>query len=170
MRWMAKTALATLIVAACGGKAVVDGRRGAGGAGGAEGAAPSATTGMGGLMTTSEMFVAASSTTGGTCMGDPKALANYPTCIKAKDEPSCKAAGGTWTKVGLSPSPECLCPTGQQQCACTNASQCLSACVADNVAPNAKCPSQGHCAAGSIVVGCICLFDKNGKADPICID
>jgi hypothetical protein len=164
MARIANIAVVTFFLLACGGKAIVDGKRGAGGAGGA---AASTTSGMGG---TSEMFVAASSTSGGTCMGDPKAAANYPTCTKAKDPMSCIAAGGNWTTVGLSPNKECLCPTGQGACACNHASQCLSGCIVENVPPNGMCPSQGHCAPFSIVVGCVCLFDENGKADPICID
>src|SRR5688572_26720801 len=78
-------------------------------------------------------FAACSSSNGGQAMdpcGDPIVAQRFAACRQAQDQPSCEAAGGTFTRIGLSPDPQCQCPTGQENCPCTDPTSCLSVCIA----------------------------------------
>ena len=104
--------------------------------------------------------------------GDPAALARYDECRAAEDEPSCLAAGGWWTIVGLWPEPVCQCPTGQRDCPCTSSRDCRSACIGEFTGSGMfQCEgAQGHCSPVSLTVGCHCWFDENGEVMGICAD
>jgi hypothetical protein len=111
---------------------------------------------------------------GGANCGDARVMSRYSACLQAAsvhDQAACEAAGGTWTQVGLAPSPECVCPTGQGGCACTRRSQCLGACVGQ-MPGGMQCTgvTQGTCAPASIVVGCWCFFDETSNPTALCVD
>jgi hypothetical protein len=107
--------------------------------------------------------------------GDPAVMARYPRCTSAVDPTSCAAAGGNWTRIGLSPMPSCVCPTGQDGCPCARQGDCLSACTAPlpGGAPTTHtcdAVASGTCTPTSPWVGCWCWFDAQGSAQPICAD
>ena len=105
--------------------------------------------------------------------GDPAVAARYDQCLQAGDQTSCEAAGGSWEIVGLAPSPECQCPTGQGACSCVRGGDCLSACIAPTgPGGNFDCTgvTQGTCSPASITVGCWCFFDDTGTAMGLCVD
>ncbi len=105
--------------------------------------------------------------------GDPEVAKNYSQCVGSDDEESCKAAGGTWTIVGLAPEPECQCPTGQGGCGCKGPGDCMSTCVADFVGGemfNCEGVTSGHCSPVSITVGCWCYFMGDGSVMGLCAD
>ena len=81
---------------------------------------------------------------------------------EAGDEPSCTAAGGSWLEPGW-----CACPTGQGDCPCERASDCLSGCRADEgVCEEA---TSGRCAPDSNGLGCHCWLTDDGPSY-VCAD
>ncbi len=96
--------------------------------------------------------------------------ATYEACVQATDEPSCVAAGGTWTYVGIAPFEQCLCPTGEENCVCTSSDMCSSLCIAPIDDTMCQDVTEGNCAPYSPTVGCYCLFGSDGTASAICID
>lgn len=102
--------------------------------------------------------------------GDEEIIARYETCVEANDEASCTAAGGTWTTEGSIPYDMCICPTGQDDCTCTRASQCLSACIAPTSDGVMGCEgvTEGQCSSVSVQPGCYCFFDNVGGVSGAC--
>lgn len=93
-----------------------------------------------------------------------------PNCQTAKDEGSCRAHGGNWTRIGLSPEPACVCPTPDAGCPCAGAGECAGFCLAGR-GPSNRCQVAGAtCASHSPMVGCLCLIGRNGQIEFICID
>jgi hypothetical protein len=109
---------------------------------------------------------------GDAVCGDPEVLARYPACRAADDEASCLAAGGTWTRIGLSPVEACQCPTGQGGCPCDRRTDCLTACIAPTTGGVFACDgvTVGSCSPVGITVGCWCFFDAEGNVEGICVD
>lgn len=103
--------------------------------------------------------------------GDPVVIARYPLCRQTRDEAACVAAGGRWGRGGLSPQPLCLCPTGQDGCACQRASTCQAGCTAplDNGATTCK-DAVGRCESVGPSFGCKCIFNEKGEVSAICVD
>lgn len=104
-----------------------------------------------------------------TC-GDPKPAAKYNECKVAKDEQSCVAAGGNWTRVGLSPVSMCLCSTGQEECPCETSADCLSTCIAPLDLKNWDCSPKRHCSAVDKTAGCWCRYHEDGSVRKMCVD
>ncbi len=118
-----------------------------------------------------EVVRAVRSALDGCSCGDREVMDRFPSCVAAETEGSCLAAGGTWTRVGLSLEPECLCPTGQDGCPCSRATACLGACVGPlEGLPHDCSAAQGSCTHAHPTVGCRCWFDENGNAQPLCAD
>lgn len=109
---------------------------------------------------------------GASMCGDPTVMAQYPTCRAAQDQTTCEDAGGSWTAIGLSPDPLCVCPTGQAGCTCTRSTECLAPCRAPTSGGVMECEgvTEGECAAHAPFAGCWCFFDENGTPSGICID
>lgn len=103
--------------------------------------------------------------------GDQEVMDRFPSCIAAETEAPCLAAGGVWTPIGIRLEPECVCPTGQEGCACNRSTDCLGACSATLAGVPAECSTvQGVCAGEAPIVGCRCWFDEGGDARPLCVD
>jgi hypothetical protein len=103
--------------------------------------------------------------------GDTKVMQRFSACMAAKSKSACEQAGGSWTRVGLSPEPGCSCPTGQDGCTCKRSTECLGSCTT----PMPKMwdcshAKQGTCASRSPLVGCRCWFGTDGKVQGICVD
>lgn len=99
--------------------------------------------------------------------GDPVVMARFHTCQATRDEASCRAAGGIWDRGGLSPTPFCHCPTGQDSCVCHTRSECLGHCSASL----AVCPAtMGRCDSRAPHFGCFCTFGDDGSSAAICVD
>ena len=100
-----------------------------------------------------------------------------PTPVTPTDQSSCEAQGGKWGPLGLFPKEVCNLPTTDAGKACSDSSQCQSACIAaltqeqfDDVFRNgAILQTTGACAAWHILVGCI-PFVEDGVVQMICID
>jgi hypothetical protein len=71
--------------------------------------------------------------------GDPVVMARFDSCVQAHDSPACAVAGGIWTSWWGN-TWRCLCPTGEEGCACTSSAQCQIFCLAD-------CPEAGYSCA-----------------------
>jgi len=108
-----------------------------------------------------------------TC-GDPAIRARFEACKAAAgkhEQAPCEAAGGTWGRIGLHEG--CDCPTGQGDCPCTRAEDCLAECVSyanGRGCPEAKAAGTWRCAAYHDVVGCHCFLDHKGEMGSICVD
>ena len=102
--------------------------------------------------------------------GDPKAAANYDACLAAKEEQSCLAAGGRWTRIGLSPNNLCQCPTGQEDCPCETSADCLSSCISPVDLSNWNCSENKTCASVAKVAGCWCRYHPDGSVMKACVD
>jgi hypothetical protein len=99
----------------------------------------------------------------GDLCGDPALYAAYPDCVSAADEAGCTAAGGQWLAGA------CNCPTGEEDCVCDQALDCLAPCVAP-VPETGTCAdlSEGHCSATTALDGCWCVFNNDGVAAEQC--
>ncbi len=118
-----------------------------------------------------ELVRAVGSALEGCACGDREVMERFPSCIAAQTETICLAMGGVWTRVGLSLEPECLCPTGQEGCPCSRATDCLGACVGPlEGLPDDCSAAQGSCTSQHPTVGCWCWFDENGNAQALCAD
>jgi hypothetical protein len=102
--------------------------------------------------------------------GDPKLAAKYNECQAAKDEQSCVAAGGNWTKIGLSPTKLCQCYTGQEDCPCETSADCLSHCIASLDLSNWDCSAKRTCSKVAKTAGCWCRYHKDGGVRKVCMD
>lgn len=103
--------------------------------------------------------------------GDPVVMARYSECTAAPDEDTCVSLGGSWTVIGLSTEPRCLCQTGDGDCPCTENSECLSLCYAPTGPEgiwDCSGVTHGTCAP-SQVVGCHCILEAD-QVSAICID
>jgi hypothetical protein len=106
--------------------------------------------------------------------GDAAIMARFAACKAAAgrhEQAACEAAGGTWGRIGLHEG--CNCPTGQGDCRCARAGDCLSRCVLDP--GSGRCPesaAQGNwrCAPYHDVVGCFCYLGEGGAPESICAD
>jgi hypothetical protein len=94
-------------------------------------------------------------------------------CTNASDGATCSAAGGVWTEIlyqgqPLSGEYHCVCPSGDEGCPCTTASDCRGFCIysndgsldldACNANPIGKCGRFGG--------GCLLLVD--GACNVLC--
>jgi hypothetical protein len=106
-----------------------------------------------------------------TC-GNAAVMAKYETCKKATDQTSCETAGGAWGSVGLYPQEICVCSTGQGDCSCKSANDCMAGCIAQPTGGAMECNGvvEGKCASGSPFAGCWCIFDADGTVSGRCID
>jgi hypothetical protein len=102
--------------------------------------------------------------------GNPAMLARYDVCTKAANQRRCRAAGGSWERMGLLGTFACQCPTGQENCTCTRPDQCRSMCMGPSDSNSCENAVQGHCSAVSSVFGCHCIFNEDGQTGLICID
>lgn len=107
--------------------------------------------------------------------GDPVAAARYDDCVRSENASDCVSAGGEWGRSPFSGLEGCFCPTGQGDCPCSSADECLGFCITaipsgggfqscDDVAI-------GTCTAVSPVSGCFCI--ALGLSDgfaAICLD
>lgn len=102
----------------------------------------------------------------GLC-GDPEKLARYGACTTAQDEASCVGNGGYWIERHIFPS-MCQCPTGQEMCSCTRASDCLARCISTQ----SPCSGSMHgtCASDSSAGNCACQIFDDGTAGELCRD
>jgi hypothetical protein len=106
--------------------------------------------------------------------GDKAVMARFDACKAAAarlEQAPCEAAGGKWGRIGLHEG--CNCPTGQGQCPCAAAHDCLAKCLLGE--DTQRCPDTAtdgkwYCAPYHDVVGCNCSLDDDGKPSPICID
>lgn len=103
----------------------------------------------------------------GEC-SDAGVLARLSQCDAATDETSCSAAQGTWVTDAW--IPYCSCPTGQEGCSCTSASQCRGECIGAHDVSDCSGITVGHCASASVTQGCFCRFDETGAVKAICIN
>ena len=82
----------------------------------------------------------------------------------------CEAAGGRWGRFGLRPQDVCNLPTPDAGKACTDASDCASACVApDGAAVGSQ--AAGTCYGRTLLLG-TCLKQVRGGVvtAPLCAD
>jgi hypothetical protein len=104
----------------------------------------------------------------------PELSARFARCRAATDEGGCRAAGGEWRRQGAAPAPSCYCPSGQDNCPCTTARDCLAGCrapMAFNAARENRCKAvRGTCAPGAPSLGCWCWFGDDGTAVQRCSD
>lgn len=114
---------------------------------------------------------------GGDCVvspagcGDQDVIGRYAACTAARDEATCRAHGGAWEIVGLSPEPSCQCRTGQGDCPCNGPDDCLSSCIAPMGPDMWDCAGAvGHCSPVSLTVGCHCFFWQDGQPQGLCAD
>ena len=82
----------------------------------------------------------------------------------------CEAAGGKWGRFGLRQQELCDLPTPDAGKACTDAKDCVSACVAPDAAPVGG-QSQGICYGRALLLG-TCLKQVRGGVvtPPLCAD
>jgi len=100
-------------------------------------------------------------------------MASFAACKASKSATTCKQNGGSWTTVGPSPELTCVCPTGQQGCACTRSTDCLGSCRATpspGTLYGCDGVTQGSCSSHHPSVGCWCWFGKDGTVIGICAD
>lgn len=94
----------------------------------------------------------------------------FDACVRARTESDCLAACGSWHRAGLFPEPICNCPTGEAGEACTDASECLGACIAEpNNLFDCSDAQEGMCADVFPTFGCWCWFN-DGEPQGICAD
>jgi len=102
--------------------------------------------------------------------GDLELAAKYDECNAAKEEQPCVAAGGKWTRVGMSPVSMCQCYTGQEECTCETGADCLSDCIAALDLKDWGCSPQRHCSKVSKTAGCWCRYHPDGNVRKVCMD
>ena len=109
---------------------------------------------------------------GGPSCGDADLMAAYAACVVTNTQQACEAAGGAWTIIGLSQTPLCVCPTGQDGCVCTRSTDCVAGCIAEPTGGAFECDgvTEGHCTPHAPFAGCWCIFDENGEITGYCID
>lgn len=146
---------------ATGGEAGVDGETGEAGPDGeaADGSSSSAATDVG-------------PTDASTCK-NYAAMDSFETCKKADTQTSCQAAGGEWKAVGLSDTPGCVCPTGEEGCPCTGSDDCTNgSCIGERGTADGGagiCLTHGSCQPISPYMGCHChVYD--GESITMCLD
>jgi hypothetical protein len=109
-----------------------------------------------------------------TC-GDPGAAARYGDCVRSETADDCASAGGEWGRHPYSGLDGCSCPTGQGDCPCSSADECLGFCIAA-LPPTGGLESCddvaiGTCSALSPLSGCFCIaFDPSEGFAAICVD
>lgn len=107
------------------------------------------------------------------CRPEPLAAA-FSACRATDSEAACVAAGGEWGPVHLSPDPACRCPTGQEGCRCTRASDCLGRCMDHREAVSLTQPCSRdldyRCTAYEPRNGCFCTVSETGETGVICAD
>lgn len=100
--------------------------------------------------------------------GDPAAQAAYDQCTLATSSGECATLGGDWRDTYGHYGPQCVCPTGQGDCACDESSDCLGLCVgAQNTCgytPYGMCTSVGP------ALGCRCWIEDWQVEDFYCLD
>jgi hypothetical protein len=102
-----------------------------------------------------------------TC-GDKTIMSRLATCRAATEESTCKNAGGDWRQFGHTRVPHylCVCPTGQEGCACNSAADCVEsrACQAEPVNGFIGLTCDGvvdyKCARTTPWIGCMCTIDN----------
>lgn len=89
----------------------------------------------------------------------------FERCVETRDQTACEAAGGTWGNTPAELEPRCLCPTGQDGCACSDASRCLGDCVGPRSSGIEECPgvTAGTCQATVPAVACECIARPDGS-------
>jgi hypothetical protein len=107
--------------------------------------------------------------------GDKIVMAKVASCRAAKDEASCKNAGGEWRALlTLVPSYVCACPTGQEGCSCRSFADCVEprSCQALSTTggPNCDGVTEFRCAAVAPWVGCYCTVMEDGSVGAWCRD
>jgi hypothetical protein len=104
--------------------------------------------------------------------GDPAVRDRFAACRQTTDASACAAAGGTWRRVGLSPEPTCVCPTGNNaDCPCTRRTDCVTSCRAPlGNPPFCESLTAGTCTTEEPAVGCFCWFTETGEKQAICAD
>jgi len=106
--------------------------------------------------------------------GDRAVMARFETCKAAAgkmEQAPCEAAGGVWGRIGLHVG--CDCPTGQGDCPCASAGDCLAKCVSTSNGqgcPETKAAGAWRCTGFHDVVGCHCFLDDEGEMGSICVD
>ena len=96
---------------------------------------------------------------------DPGVRDAYRDCVATSNEADCVATSGEWL------GDVCRCATGEGECACNRASECLASCAAP-VPDSGDCAdvSEGNCSSVNSPDGCWCVFDDDGVATEQCFD
>ena len=82
----------------------------------------------------------------------------------------CEAAGGKWGRLGLKPQEACNLPTRDAGKPCTDATDCVSACIAPDAAPEGS-RAQGKCFDRELLVGTCLKQVRDGVVGPtLCAD
>jgi len=105
--------------------------------------------------------------------GEAEVINRFGGCVAARNETDCTAFGGLWGRHGLATTPNCACPTGQENCPCSGPADCLGSCVsAVETYDFYVCDDvrRGTCAAYLPAYGCQCIFDERGVARFLCVE
>lgn len=165
--------LATLVLTSCGDVSHLVADTSSGGSNWAA----DASSGTGGSSGGGSSDVTAGTSTGGTAIslggaptggatagcGDPVVKARFPACEAARDQASCETLGGRWGSpyAGVQFPDICNCPTGDEDCPCTQGSECSLGCYAsmpdgDVLGQGCAAVTSGKCAAWP-GWGCYCV-------------
>ena len=95
-----------------------------------------------------------------------------------KDQATCEAQGGKWSRIGLAPRESCNLPTLDAGKVCSDSSECEGACLADLSRADqdrirkdkAVIETQGKCTPWRIVVGCTAPVTGGKVKDIMCVD
>ena len=94
----------------------------------------------------------------------------FDACTRAETEAECVAACGVWGTIGIRPSPECSCGTGEAERTCSGPADCRGACIAPlETFFDCSDVREGTCAAWSPNLGCYCWF-LGGAPQGLCFD
>jgi hypothetical protein len=95
--------------------------------------------------------------------GDQSVMARFRACVSSRKRADCESAGGEWGSYPFSGMMGCFCPTGQQDCPCTKADDCLSICSAGIAGGFDYCATveMGTCDAVTPIAGCFCAADQS---------
>ena len=103
---------------------------------------------------------------------DPVLASKFPQCIESTNQSTCTNAGGRWSQ-GPFGQVFCNCPTGEKDCTCTSANQCLSTCGTDLTGDTGSYCSdvtEGTCSEWNADFGCRCRFTEDGDVEASCYD
>jgi hypothetical protein len=122
------------------------------------------------------LVLIAMSTCGSDDHADPVACTEenvpltFDACTRAETEAECVAACGVWGTIGIRPSPECSCGTGEAERPCSGPADCRGACIAPlETFFDCSGVREGTCAAWSPNLGCYCWF-LGGAPQGRCLD